>query len=62
MRDKIKLKARSKKNHLSTEKKKNTDFSYENIISQKAGEIDENLQKRYNEIIVKYIYYLILYI
>ena len=54
MRDKIKLKARPKNNTGKPQNPKKTDFSYENTISQKAEESDEILQKKYNEIIVKY--------
>ena len=55
MRDKIKLNTRPKNKTAKPEKK--ADFSNDNTISQKAEESDEILQKKYNEIIVKYNYY-----
>ena len=54
MRDKIKIRARQKNKTPKPESPKKADFSYENTISQKAEETDEILQKKYNEIIVKY--------
>ena len=57
IRDKIKLRAKPKIKNRKTDSPKKTDFSYDNIISQKVEESDENLQKKYNEIIVKYNYF-----
>ena len=54
MRDKIKIRARQKNKTPKPESPKKADFSYDNTISQKAKENEENLQKKYNEIIVKY--------
>ena len=60
MRDKIKLRGRPKNKNIKTETVKKTEFSYENTINQKAEENDEFLQKKYNEIIVIYNYYLMI--
>lgn len=53
MRDKIKLRIKPKNFKNKTPKK--TQFIYENTISQKAENEDVEIQKKYNEIIVKYI-------
>ena len=55
MRDKIKLRGRSKRKQKEIEEnQKRTEFSYENNISQKVEENDSEMQKKYNEIIVKH--------
>lgn len=53
MRDKIKLRIKPK--NLKNKTSKKTQFIYENIITQKAENQDVEIQKKYNEIIVKYI-------
>ena len=56
MRDKIKLRIKQKNNKKSDNNLKKTEFIYESQISQKIEEYDTEMQKKYNEIIVNYIF------
>ena len=56
MRDKIKLRIKQKNNKKSDNNLKKTEFFYESQISQKIEEYDTEMQKKYNEIIVNYIF------
>ncbi len=53
IRDKIKLRAKPKPK--IAKKQKINEFSFDNNITKKVENCDIELQKKYNEIIVKYI-------
>jgi len=56
MRDQIKLKYRPKvSNNITSLNLKKTEFIYENTITKKVEETDIELQKKFDEIIVKNI-------
>ncbi len=56
MRDQIKLKYRPKvSNNRTSSNLKKTEFIYENTITKKVEETDIELQKKFDEIIVKNI-------